>query len=572
MNLGDQNDPTVIQFKKPIELVSPLSMVNRGLYVVVGGDIEFLHTILGLQGCSATYPCFVCKTKLSDLHSRQKDPTVATVRTHGRMVDQLEAVEKAGTTKKAKKEAAKKNGSKIRAHLLPVETCRILLPPLHMILGIVMKLWFNLIKALQGVDEKNNIQRRLLTAVRDMMMRHVAVLEEEIRHAKQTIETLEKKKKEAYENLARATMQTTQSEYNHAAYIEAKKIHNEACKAYKDAKDTWKQLYNKKYNESVKDVLDDLNIYLKNRQGKYESVLEACISTDPINVKHNPFYSGSFNGNDCQRLMHNFELLFDCLRTEANQAMSEEEKESVIDISNRHQVIWDAFNAILPVLRSKEKIETETEIQAILDAINDFWVAYVDNCEGSVTTKLHLLIAHAKWYLLTYGTIGFFTEDALESIHAIVNWLAITYAALDKTRRGTQILRAMASRKSEMLDRVQGETKKYGEKGKTRKRARQGSKPSLQHPREESEVEKAIDEALADFFGNNKTQQELTLQLTESENPFEYPSDTALVECELCRSGLNQDVFIPKTLAKLHHLVVHQEIEDKQKSSTKKQK
>jgi hypothetical protein len=91
-----------------------------------------------------------------------------------------------------------------------------------------------------------------------MMMRHVAVLEEEIRHAKQTIETLEKKKKEAYENLARATIQTTQSEYNHAAYIEAKKIHNEACKAYKDAKDTCKQSYNKKYNESVKDVLDDL--------------------------------------------------------------------------------------------------------------------------------------------------------------------------------------------------------------------------------------------------------------------------------------------------------------------------
>jgi hypothetical protein len=571
LNVGDRNDPMVIRFKKPVELAAPLSMVNRGMYVVVGGDIEFLHTILGLQGCSATYPCFVCETKLSDLHCRQKDPTVATIRTRTRMADQLEKVETAGRTEKAKKEAAKKNGSKIRPHLIPVETCRILLPPLHMILGIVMKLWFNLIKALQGVDEKNNIQRRLLIAVRDMMMRHVAVMEEEVRHAKETIETLETKKKEAYENLARATVQTMQSEYNHDAYIEAKKIHNEACKAYKDAKETWKQTYNKKYIESVKDVLDDLNIYLKNRQGKYESVLEACISSDPINAKHNPFYSGSFNGNDCQRLMHNFELLFDCLRTEANQAISEEEKESVIDIANRHQVIWDSFNAILPVLRSKEKIETE-KIQAILDDINDFWVAYIDNCEGSVTTKLHLLIAHAKWYLLTYGTIGFFTEDALESIHAIVNRLAVTYAALDKTRRGTQILRAMASRKSEMLDRVQVETKKYGEKGKTRKRARQGSKPNLQCSREESEVEKAIDEALSDFFGNDKTLNELTMLHTETENPFEYPSDKALIECELCRSGLNQDVFIPKTLAKLHHLAVHQEVEDKQKSTTKKQK
>jgi di/tripeptidase len=220
----------------------------------------------------------------------------------------------------------------------------------------------------------------------------------------------------------------------------------------------------------------------------------------------------------------------------------------------------------------KKKIESETEIQAFLDAINDFWVAYIDNCDGSVTTKIHLLVMHAEWYLRTYGTIGFFTEDALESIHAIVNRLAKTYAALDKTRRGTQILRAMASRKSEMLDRVKEETEKYGEKGKKRIRARQGSKPVLQIPREDSNIEKAIDEALADFFGNDKTQLELTLQLTESENPFEYPTDTTLVECKLCRSGLSQDVFIPSTLAKLHHLVVHQEVEDRQKSSTKKQK
>ncbi len=142
------------------------------------------------------------------------------------MLEQLEAVEKAGKTEKAKKEAAKKNGSKLHPHLLPVETCQILLPPLHMILGIVMKLWYNLIKALQEVEENKNIQGCLLTAVRDMMMQHIAMREEEIRHAKETIETLETKKKEAYENLARETIQTRQSEYNHEAYLVAKKIHN----------------------------------------------------------------------------------------------------------------------------------------------------------------------------------------------------------------------------------------------------------------------------------------------------------------------------------------------------------
>jgi hypothetical protein len=63
--------------------------------------------------------------------------------------------------------------------------------------------------------------------------------------------------------------------------------------------------------------------------------------------------------------MHNFAWIFDSLHTEANQAMNEEEKGSVFDIANRHQVIWDAFNTILPILWSKEKIGTETEIPSI---------------------------------------------------------------------------------------------------------------------------------------------------------------------------------------------------------------
>jgi hypothetical protein len=142
-------------------------------------------------------------------------------------------------------------------------------------------------------------------------------------------------KKEAYENLEKETIQTKQSEYNHDAYLAAKKLHNEACKAYKEAKEEWKQSYSKKYTDLVKDVLDDLNIYLKDRQGKY------VMSTDPINAKNNQFYSGSFNGNDCQLMMHNFAFLFDCLCTEANQAMNEEEKEKVNEITNKHQVIWD---------------------------------------------------------------------------------------------------------------------------------------------------------------------------------------------------------------------------------------
>jgi hypothetical protein len=54
------------------------------------------------------------------------------------------------------------------------------------------------------------------------------------------VETLEMKKKEAYGNLATEMIQTKQSEYNHEAYLAAKKLHNEDCKVCKEAKEAWK--------------------------------------------------------------------------------------------------------------------------------------------------------------------------------------------------------------------------------------------------------------------------------------------------------------------------------------------
>jgi hypothetical protein len=52
-----------------------------------------------------------------------------------------------------------------------------------------------------------------------------------------------------------------------------------------------------------------------------------------------------------------------------------------------------------------------------------------------------------KRLLEMYGTIGLFSEDAMESIHAVVNALARRYAALDTERRVIQSTRSMEGRK-----------------------------------------------------------------------------------------------------------------------------
>jgi hypothetical protein len=61
--------------------------------------------------------------------------------------------------------------------------------------------------------------------------------------------------------------------------------------------------------------------------------------------------------------------------------------------------------------------------------------------------SFYLLNEHVERLLDRYGVIGFFSEDAMESIHVIVNALARRYTALDATRKVKQVNRALESRK-----------------------------------------------------------------------------------------------------------------------------
>ena len=50
--------------------------------------------------------------------------------------------------------------------------------------------------------------------------------------------------------------------------------------------------------------------------GDCEQLLEHMISESPINCKHNPYYGGLFNGNDCIQLVHNMDFVISKLEEE----------------------------------------------------------------------------------------------------------------------------------------------------------------------------------------------------------------------------------------------------------------
>jgi hypothetical protein len=81
----------------------------------------------------------------------------------------------------------------------------------------------------------------------------------------------------------------------------------------------------KLFRLSLENIADEIkNLYLSGHRGMYERLLGFFIGSSPFNAKHNSFYSGAFDGNDCFRLMENHALIFEMLR----KAVADEENNS----------------------------------------------------------------------------------------------------------------------------------------------------------------------------------------------------------------------------------------------------
>ncbi len=101
-------------------------------------DIEFLHTVLGLQSCSAMYPCFICLIKLDQLR-KERSTSNGEDRTPEIFAAHLAEVLQCSSWNEKKKKA-RVCGSVIQKALIPIHIDRVMLPVLHLILGIVKKL------------------------------------------------------------------------------------------------------------------------------------------------------------------------------------------------------------------------------------------------------------------------------------------------------------------------------------------------------------------------------------------------------------------------------------------------
>jgi len=171
---------------------------------------------------------------------------------------------------------------------------------------------------------------------------------------------------------------------------------------------------------------------------------------------------------------------------------------------------------------------------------------------------------------VSFATGGFF-------IHAIVNTLARRYAALDPSRRTTQIIRALEGRKQRKEVDLKAELEKKGDDIK-KKRSRKQGRPSdetasLPVTQPNQEIVDAANMFL-ELLQRTLKSADLEEEGEGDESSYDgsvFP-DIRMVDCTECNASMQKDdIKVPDIFLPLHKLLCHHDVGDKFDGS-KKQK
>ena len=275
------------------------------------GDIALIMAVMGLQSTSARCPCYKCLMILNDLRKRYRFKS-AESRDVIKMDGQAELVQSAKEVTVMKK-LAQQNDSVIAQRLWNISLNQICVPILHIILGITKKIFDVMVLELQQIDNTSNDFLEM-KHVSDNLNYFVSSENAKTNQISSRLEGIEKQHDNATKAYRDAMMDSNMDCNNY----NVKEMENNVQQLTAEKKDLKNVKITRKKRDTivkaVKAVLVDMKTFSKSRMGNCERLIERMISESPINCKHNPYYSGSFNGNDCLRLVENMDYVFDELK------------------------------------------------------------------------------------------------------------------------------------------------------------------------------------------------------------------------------------------------------------------
>jgi len=203
------------------------------------------------------------------------------------------------------------------------------------------------------------------------------------------------------------------------------------------------QLYQQLLQEQQLD-LTLLEGQWQKQKGPFASALDEVINS--IGVHRQAYHGGSFVGNDCLKLLCNAKLISDVLlprtlsikptstqrpspRHTSTQPQLQPQTQDIKQVFSSHQSSQRAYTVLLKIkyifdlaYAARPLCKHEQVIFMMRACSFGCWFprAYPNE---SITPKMHITIFEMTKLLQRYGTIGMFSEQAIESMHAVFNKL-----------------------------------------------------------------------------------------------------------------------------------------------------
>jgi hypothetical protein len=164
----------------PISKLDKVKAKACKLHCVLGGDATLINVAVGLQGCSASCLRCLCKVLLATLKKHERSVRRLLVRIRHRKGPKRKSKQCCSRELPRAKKEAKTNASFIRKTLIPVHFTRMLLAPLHIILGIMKQLWDELVFEIQAVNTTVDKQHQELDIVKMLWLRQLGTSKQKL--------------------------------------------------------------------------------------------------------------------------------------------------------------------------------------------------------------------------------------------------------------------------------------------------------------------------------------------------------------------------------------------------------
>ncbi len=467
-----------------IDISDTLSYILR-LWLL--GDYEFLTRGVGHQGPNASFPCIKCYITLSDMNSKgvahtpyfikddvtKKNPscqyikrTIASYREHY-------ASNVAACGDDVSEENLRQNGkhhfSVISDILFPISDIDHICPfILHILLGLTLKFFVMLLAAVKELDRQihmTSCSPELYTKWEESQNAvsiasiHVNEAEERLAELKDILNEARKRKSKAPSN-CQALKCICKNDDTLITCIECNKSHHPRCigmtendyMAWIQDKVPFSCIFCQKSIKTVANYTSELRerkVSTENELEQAKEILKAATSKlkevykeveahtgpiekkllqnlDDIGVQRQAYHSHSFVGNHCVKILKNIsKIIVDDLSRED---------------SDKFEQLFTKFRDIYS-LASLNRFLTEEEIIDLCKKCYQFGEWFPQTFpDESITIKLHHLIFHVPEFAKRWKTVGLFSEQDAESIHAKCNSLHRTFCTTRNQGKQLQLV------------------------------------------------------------------------------------------------------------------------------------